>query len=61
MDTIFKRVLENNFSEFNGLTIDASIPVTESLANEIITAALSDNREITYCHVKIQRENRVNV
>lgn len=60
MDTIFTQVLQNNFSEFNGLVIDASIPVTESLANEIIAEALAGNRELTYCRIAILPGNRVN-
>ena len=61
MDAIFERLLGNNFSELVGLTLDASIPVTEQLANEIIESALQGNPNITYCRVAISRENRVRV
>ena len=59
MDAIFERLLDNNFSELAGLTLDASIPVTENLATEIIESALQGNPNITYCHVAISRENRI--
>jgi hypothetical protein len=59
MDKIFQRILDNNFSELAGLTIDASIPVPESLGNEIIESELRGNKNITSCHITIHRENSV--
>ena len=59
MDKIFKRILDDNFSELSGLSIDASIPVPESLVNEIIEAELRGNKNISSCHITIHRENHV--
>ena len=61
MDEIFQRILDSNFSELPGLTIDASIPVSESLINEIIGEAILGNKNIRYCRVSISRQNRASV
>jgi hypothetical protein len=59
IDEIFQRIFDNNFSELPGLTIDASIPVPESLVNEVIEASLQGNKTISYCRVTIGPNNRV--
>jgi hypothetical protein len=61
MDEIFRKVITNNFSDLEGLTIAASIPVPEYLVNEIIQSALQGNKDITYCRVTIRRQNRISV
>ena len=61
MDKIFQRIVEDNFSDLKGLAADASIPVSGSLVNEIIAAALRGNKNIEYCQVSIGGQNRVNV
>lgn len=59
MDKIFQRLLDDNFSELRGMTADVSIPVSESLINEIIAAALRGNRNIDSCQLSIHAENKV--
>ena len=59
MDKIFQRLLANNFSELPGLTVDALIPVSEELVNEMIGVALRGNKSITYCRVSIHGDNHV--
>jgi hypothetical protein len=59
MDEIFQRLLANNFSELPGLSMNASIPMPEDLVNEILDVALRGNHNITYCRLKIGRDNRV--
>ena len=59
MDEIFRRLVDKNFSDLAGLTVDASVPVPEYLVNEIIQSGLLGNKSITYCHVSISRDNRV--
>lgn len=59
MDKLFQRIIDNNFSELPGLTVDASVPVPESLVNEIIQVSLQGSRTIRYCRVTIGRDNRV--
>lgn len=61
MEEIFQRILDNNFSDLKGLTVDASLPVPGQLINEIITAALQGNKNIEYCQVSIGGQNRVTV
>jgi hypothetical protein len=61
MDQIFKRLVETNFSELVGLTVDASIPVPERLVNEIIQRELQGNKNVTYCRISIERQNRIDL
>ena len=61
MDQIFKRILDNNFSELKGSTVSASIVVPQSLINEIIKAALKGNRNIDSVQLSIHAQNRVSV
>lgn len=61
MDAIFRRLIDTNFSELAGLTVDASIPVPERLVNEVVGMTLRGNRNISYCRVSISRQNRVSV
>jgi hypothetical protein len=59
MDAIFQRLVDNNFSELPGLKVDATIPVSEQLVNEVIEASLRGNKNIEYCRVSIGGQNRV--
>lgn len=61
MDKIFTRLLENNFSALTGLAADASIPVPESLINELIQSGLRGNKNVTSSDVTIHPENRATV
>jgi hypothetical protein len=59
MDTIFQKIIDNNFSDLKGAIVNASVPVPEYLINEIIEAALQGNRNIDACQVSIHGQNRV--
>jgi hypothetical protein len=59
MDKIFQRILDDNFSDLKGMTVDASVPVPEYLINEIIAAALQGNKNINSCQLFIHAENKV--
>jgi hypothetical protein len=61
MDKIFRRILDNNFSELPGLTVNASIPVPEHLVNEIISVSIRETRNISYCRASISQNNRASV
>jgi len=61
MDEIFRRLIDNNFSDLAGLTVEASIPVSEQIVNEIIDAALRGNKNIQECRVSISGQNKVSV
>ncbi len=59
MDTIFQRLVGNGFSELPGMEVNARIPVSERLVNEIIATSLQGNQNIEYCRVSIGGQNRV--
>jgi hypothetical protein len=59
MDAIFRRLITNNFVEPPGMRVDAVVPLSERLVNEIIAVSLRGNSNIEYCRASIHRENRV--
>jgi len=61
MDEIFQKIVNNDFSDLRGLTVDASIPVPQYVINEIIAAALYGHKNIEYCQVSIHGQNRISV
>ncbi|HVF25769.1 MAG TPA: hypothetical protein VNA23_07760 [Anaerolineales bacterium] len=61
VNEIFQRIISNNFSDLEGLIVDASIPVPQQMINEIIEAALQGNQNIEYCGVSINEQNRISV
>jgi hypothetical protein len=61
MDEIFQKIIDSNFSDLKGLTVDASIPVPQYIINELIKAALRGNKNIEYCRVSIGEQNRVSI
>ena len=61
MDKIFQRIIDNDFSELKGTTVDASIPVSQALINEVLETVLRGNKTIQSCQVSVQAQNRVSV
>ncbi|HJQ14660.1 MAG TPA: hypothetical protein VJ830_07940 [Anaerolineales bacterium] len=59
MDRIFQKLFQNNFSDLKGTTIDATIPIPQSLINEIIETFLKGNKNIPSVRVSIHPQNRV--
>ena len=59
MDKIFRRIIDNNFAELPGLSVDAFVPLPESLINEIIQASLLGNTIVSYCRGTVGRDNKV--
>lgn len=59
MDKIFQRITRNNFSDLKGTTVDASIPIPQSLINEIIETSLKGNKNIASVRVSVHTQNRV--
>ena len=59
MDKIFQKIIDNNFSELKGTTVDATVPVPEYLINEIIEVALRGNKSIESCRISIHGQNQV--
>ena len=61
MDKIFQKIIDNNFSDLKGTTVDASIPVPQSLLNELIEASLKGNKSISSIYASVHPQNRVAV
>lgn len=61
MEEIFQKIIANDFTDVAGLTANASIPMSESLINEIITIELQAGKVIQSCQVSIHEQNRVSV
>lgn len=61
MDKIFQKMLDNQFSDLAGLTVDAFVPLREDFINETLAVALQGNREVTYCRLDIHPQNRITV
>jgi hypothetical protein len=61
MEKTFQRILENNFLDLKGTTVDAVIPVPQSLINELVEAALKGNKNIESCQASIHGQNRVSL
>ena len=61
MDKILQKILDNNFSDLKGTTIDASIPVPQALITELMEATLKGNKNIASIHVSVHPQNRISV
>ncbi|HET6823071.1 MAG TPA: hypothetical protein VFH34_10500 [Anaerolineales bacterium] len=61
MDRIFQKLIQNKFSDFKGATIDATIPIPQSLINEIIETSLKGNKNIPSIRASIHPQNRVSI
>jgi len=61
MDKILQRIIQDNFSDIKGTTIEASVPVPQSLVNEFIAEALKENKNITAIRASIHAQNRVSL
>ena len=61
MEEIFQKIIDNGFSDLAGLTANASIPMSGSLINKMITAILQGDKTIQSCQVSIHEQNRVSV
>jgi hypothetical protein len=59
MDRIFQKLFRNNFSDLKGATMDATIPIPQSLINEIIETSLKGNKNISTIRASIHPQSRV--
>jgi hypothetical protein len=59
MEKLFQRMINNNFSDLQGTTVDASVPVPQALINEVLEEALRGNKSIESCLITVQAQNRV--
>ncbi|HLO32525.1 MAG TPA: hypothetical protein VK249_25485 [Anaerolineales bacterium] len=61
MDKLFQKAIDNRFADFKGLILDASVPVPQSIINEITWIALKGSKSISDCQVFIHEQNQVSV
>ena len=61
MDQVFQRLIDSNFSDLRGTSVNASIPVPQALVNELIEISLRGNKSISSCVVSVHPQNRVSV
>ncbi len=59
MEEIFRKIIANDFAEVAGLTANASIPMSESLINEILMVTLQGDETIQSFQVSIHEQNQV--
>lgn len=59
MDKLLQKLIDSNFSDLKGATVDALIPVPQSLINELIKNALQGNRNIASIQVSVHAQNLV--
>jgi hypothetical protein len=59
MDKIFQRLIDGDLADLSGLTVDATITVSEPLANEIVILALEGNPQVEYCRLQIRPANQI--
>lgn len=61
MERIFQRIVDSNFAELKGTTVQASIPIPESLMNELVEVALLGNQSITSAPLSVHPQNRISI
>ena len=61
MDKIIQKVIQDNFSELQGARVDASIPLSQRLINELIAEAVKGNKNIASIQAAIHPQNRISV
>lgn len=61
MDKTFQKIINNNFSDLRGTTVNASVPVPQALINELIEAALKGNKNIASMRASVHPQNRVSL
>ena len=61
MEKVLKKMIDNNFSDLKGTTVDASIPLPQYLINEVIAEALQGNKNIASIQTSIQAQNRISL
>lgn len=59
MDKMLSLFMDGKHAELRGLTVDATIAMSESLATELNAIALEGNPQIEYCRVHIHKANRI--
>src|SRR5215212_67912 len=61
MEKIFEKMIRNNFSDLKGATVDASVPLPQSLINEFLAEALRGNQSVASIQASIHTQNRLSL
>jgi hypothetical protein len=61
MDKIFQRIIHTNFSELRGATVDASVPLSQSLIDELLAEALRGSKNIASIQASIHAQNQISL
>ena len=61
MDKIFQKIIHNNFADLKGTTVDASVPVPQSLINELLAEVLKGNKSIAAVLASVHPQNRLSL
>ena len=61
MHKIFQRIIHTNFSELRGATIHASVPLSQSLIDELLAEALKGNKNVASIQASIHAQNRISL
>ena len=61
MNNNSQQFIDKEFSSITGLTVDASISISEKLLNDRIASELQGNEKIAYCRVSVEPHNRLDV
>ena len=59
MDKLFQKIIRNNFSDLKGTIVDASVPVPQSLINELLVDVLKGNKNIASVQISIHAQNKI--
>ena len=61
MDTLLQKLLQNNFADLKGTIVDASVPVPQSLINELLVEVLKGNKNIASVQTSIHAQNKISL
>lgn len=59
MDRLFRRIIDGYFSELGGAVVEATVPISQALINEVIQSTLKGHKPIAALQVSVLPENRI--
>jgi hypothetical protein len=59
MDKLFQKIIQNNFVDLKGTTVDATVPVPQYLINDLLAETMRGNKNITAVQASVHPQNRV--
>lgn len=61
MEQILQRIIKSNFSELKGAVVEATVPIPQTLINELLRVFLRANKTISSIEVTIHPQNRISL